>query len=256
MQIGCCCSLDQAEAVHAAGFDYLECTLVSLQPEADEATFAPILARYQAAPLPVRTCNVFLPGDLKVVGPQVDQARLGRYVETALARAQQIGIRLAVFGSGTARMVPDGFARAQAEAQVVDFLQMVAEVAAATGITIAIEPLNRKESNILNSVGEAVTLAQRVDRPSIRVLADFYHMDEEGEPLSEISRYGAWLAHIHVADSGRLAPGTGTYPYDQFVAELRAAGYTGDVSVECRWGDFANEAGPSVRFLRRVFAAQ
>lgn len=254
MQIGCCCSLDQAEAAHAAGFDYLECTLVSLLPEADEATFASIFARYQAAPLPVRACNVFLPGELKVVGPQVDGQRLRRYVETALARAQQIGIRLAVFGSGTARMVPDGFAREQAQAQLVDFLQGVAEVAAATNITIAIEPLNRKESNLLNSVGEAVALAQRVDRPSIRVLADFYHMDEEGEPLSEISRYGAWLAHIHVADSGRLAPGTGTYAYKQFVAELHAAGYDGDVSVECRWGDFVTEAGAAVQFLRRVFA--
>jgi sugar phosphate isomerase/epimerase len=253
MQIGCCCSLDQAEVAHAAGFDYLECTLTSLLPEADEAIFAPIRARYQAAPLPVRTCNVFLPSDLKVVGTQVDEARLRRYVETALARAQQVGIRLAVFGSGTARMVPDGFGRDAAQAQLVRFLQGVAEVAAETGITIAIEPLNRKESNILNSVGEAVALAQQVDRPSIRVLADFYHMDEEGEPLSEISRYGGWLAHIHVADSGRLAPGTGTYPYERFVAELRAAGYAGDVSVECRWRNFAAEAGPAVQFLRRVF---
>jgi sugar phosphate isomerase/epimerase len=252
MQIGCCCSLDQAAIAQGAGFDFMEATVVSLLPEQDEAIFAPLLARYQTAPLPVRACNVFLPGDLKVVGPAVDAERLRHYVRVALSRAARIGAELVVFGSGTARSIPTGFARERALDQLVDFLQLVGSAAVAAGVTIAIEPLNRKESNVINSVAEAVALAQRVDHPAVRVLADFYHMDEEGEPLSEISRHAAWLAHIHVADSGRLAPGLGTYPYDRFVAELNQAGYRGLVSVECRWGEFAAEAGPAVAFLRRV----
>lgn len=253
MLFGCCGSLEQAEAVHAAGFDFLEATVVSLIPESDEIAFAPILERYRALPLPVRACNVFLPGDLKLTGPAVDFARARRYVETALPRARQIGAEVVVFGSGLARMIPDGFPRDEALAQLAAFLDMVADVASAAGITIAIEPLNRKESNVLNSVAEGVALAQRVNRAPIRVLADFYHMDEEGEPLSEISRRGEWLAHIHVADTGRLAPGTGDYPYPAFVEELRRIGYDGMVSVECRWRDFAAEAGPAAAFLRRVF---
>ena len=87
----------------------------------------------------------------------------------------------------------------------------------------------------------------------IRVLADFYHMDEEAEPLQQISQHAAWLAHIHVADSGRLAPGTGHYPYVTFAEELRQIGYAGLISVECRWRAFAEEAGPAVDFLRRTF---
>ncbi|MCL4858088.1 MAG: sugar phosphate isomerase/epimerase [Caldilineaceae bacterium] len=254
MLFGCCGSLEQAEAAHTAGFDFLEATVVSLIPEADETAFAPILERYRALPLPVRACNVFLPGDLKLTGPAVDLARARRYVETALPRARQIGAEVVVFGSGVARMIPDGFPRDEALAQLAAFLDMVADVASAAGVTIAIEPLNRKESNVINSVAEGVALAQRVNRAPIRVLADFYHMDEEGEPLSEISRHGEWLAHIHVADTGRLAPGTGGYPYATFVEELRRIGYGGMVSVECRWRDFAAEAGPAAAFLQRVFA--
>jgi sugar phosphate isomerase/epimerase len=253
MELGCCCPLDQAETAHKAGFDYLECPLVSLLPEQDENQFAPVLAAYQAAPLPVLAFNIFLPGDLKVVGPAVDRVRVQRYVESALARARRIGADLLVFGSGTARLVPDRFDRAAATEQLVDFLRQVADAADANRLTIAIEPLNRKESNIINSVGEAVDLAVRVARAPIRVLADFYHMDEEGEPLSELSRHRQWLTHIHVADSGRRAPGTGDYPYASFANELRLAGYAGRVSVECRWGDFAGEAGPAMQFLRRVF---
>jgi sugar phosphate isomerase/epimerase len=252
MKIGCCCPIEQAEAAQAAGFDYLECPLVSLRPEEDEAAFAPILQKHQTAALPVWAFNIFLPGDMKLVGPAVDQARIQRYVQTALTRAQLIGAQLIVFGSGTARMLPPDFSRAQAIDQLVAFLQVVADQAEQTGLTIAIEPLNRKESNVINSVPEGVDLAQKVKRRAIRVLADFYHMDEEGEPLTHLSQYKEWLAHIHVADSGRLAPGTGHYPYGTFAQELRQMNYTGMVSMECRWRDFGAEAGPAVQFLRQV----
>lgn len=250
--IGLCAPLTQVAAAAGAGFDYLECPLVSLLPEADEATFAPVLATFEAAPLPIRAFNIFLPGELKVVGPTVDWPRVERYVRTALKRARQVGAETVVFGSGTARQIPTGFAREAALDQLVRFLQMVAAAAEVNGLIIAIEPLNRKESNVINSVAEAVVLAERVQRPSIRVLADFYHMDEEHEALSEISRWQEWLAHIHVADTGRFAPGTGDYPYADFARELQRAAYRGKVSMECRWQDFDAEAEPAVKFLRHV----
>lgn len=253
MRFGCCCSIEQAEVAHAAGFDYIECTVVSLLPEATEPMFAPVLEKYQAAPVPVAACNVFLPGDLKVVGPDVEWPRVEHYVRTALRRVRLVGANLVVFGSGKARMVPEDFARADAEAQLVDFLQLVGDVAQAHAMTVVIEPLNRKESNILNSVAEGVALAERVNRPAIRVLADFYHMDEEQEDLRALLDYKDWLAHIHVADTGRRAPGTGSYPYAQFVELLDQAGYDGMVSIECRWEEFAAEAGPACRFLHQVF---
>ncbi|MCE7983486.1 MAG: sugar phosphate isomerase/epimerase [Caldilinea sp. CFX5] len=253
MRFGCCCSIEQAAVAQAAGFDYIETTVVSLLPEATEPFFAPLLETYQAAPMPVRACNVFLPGDLKIVGPAVDWVRVDAYVRTALRRVKLVGADLVVFGSGKARMAPADFARSTAEDQLVDFLQLVAEVATAHAMTVVIEPLNRKESNILNSVDEAVALAQRVNRPAIRVLADFYHMDEEQEPLQHLLDYKDWLAHIHVADTGRRAPGMGSYPYPEFVSLLEQAGYDGMVSIECRWEDFAAEAGPACRFLHQVF---
>ena len=101
-------------------------------------------------------------------------------------------------------------------------------------------------------MAEAVELAHQVGRPGSRVLADFYHMAEEEEPLEHLVKYKDWLAHIHVADTGHLAPGTGQYPYERFAGQLAQAGYEGMVSIECRWNDFAAEAGPAVQFLRRV----
>lgn len=253
MIFGCCASIDKAESVKRAGFDYLEATVTSLIPDEDDNKFAPVLKQYQDSPVPVAAFNVFLPRDLKVVGPDIDQARLERYVSRALARIQAVGATIAVFGSGGSRSVPEGFSRSQATDQIVEFLQLVADAAEQTDVTIAIEPLNRKESNIINSVAEGVEIAKRVNRPSIQVLADFYHMDEDDEPLDAISEYKEWLAHIHVADTGRLAPGTGSYPYATFVDQLRQADYQGMVSVECRWNDFEPEATAAAQYLRRVF---
>jgi len=253
-KLGCCTSIDNAAVVHAAGFDYIECGLVSLLPEADDATFAPVLETYRAAPLPVWAFNLFLPRAIQVVGPDVDWPRVERYVETALSRVQSIGARVIVFGSGRSRQIPKGFSRSEAETQLVRFLDKVADVAERSGLTIAIEPLNRRESNVINSVAEGAVLARRVDRSSIRVLADFYHMDEENEPLDHIVQYREQLAHVHVADSQRRAPGTGSYPYAEFAQKLRAAAYAGMVSVECRWEDLEAEAASAVRYLREVFA--
>jgi sugar phosphate isomerase/epimerase len=163
-----------------------------------------------------------------------------------------VGGQVIVFGSGGARTIPEDFSRDAAIKQIIDFLHLVADAADGTGVTIAIEPLNRKESNVINSVAEAVEIAGQVGRPSIRVLADFYHMDEENEPLSHLVQYEDWIAHIHVADTGRHAPGTGQYPYETFAGQLQQAGYAGMVSVECRWIDFSAEAGPAVKFLRRI----
>lgn len=257
MRIGCCSGLDQVHIAHAAGFDYVECTVVSLGPEADEDAFGEIEAAWRDAPLRPLACNVFLPRDLKVVGPDVDWARVEHYVTSAMARVDRIGGRLVVFGSGGSRSMPDGTSLSIATAQLVDFLRLAADAAEPYGITIAIEPLNRKESNILNSVPEAVALAEVVARSPVCVLADLYHMQEEDEPLANVAGAGSRLAHVHVADSGRLSPGSGDHPFQQFAAQIATTGYAeGEwacVSVECRWQDFAREAPGAVEFLRTIW---
>ena len=163
----------------------------------------------------------------------------------------RVGARAAVMGSAWARNVPDGFDRARAEDQIVAALDRIADHLAGTGVTCAIEPLYRQESNIINSVAEGVAFARKVNRPQIRVLADFFHMDEEGEPLETLREHRDWIVHIHLADTGRRNPGTGAYPYDRFFGLLREIGYAGAMSAECKVEDPANDMRHSRDFLRR-----
>jgi sugar phosphate isomerase/epimerase len=165
------------------------------------------------------------------------------------ARAQ-----IVVLGSGWTRNVPDGWSQAQAEDEFLTTLAWCADALRGTGATLVIEPLNRKESNLVNSVGDGARLAKLLGRDEVRGLADFYHMDEESEPLDELRTHGEWLAHIHLADTGRLNPGTGAYDYPTFFGNLKAGGYGRLLSAECGFkGEPLASMRESVAFMRRAW---
>lgn len=252
MRYGVCTTIDNVDVVKQAEYDFIECTVVSLLPEKEGDHVRDMMRQYSESPLPVEAFNVFLPRDLKVVGDAVDEDRIKRYLETALERVKTIGAETVVFGSGGARTLPEGFSRERGEAQILQFLDWVADYADDLGITIVIEPLNTKESNIITSVPEAVQYVKKVNRKSIRALADFYHMYAENEPLENIVVHQPYIEHIHISDS-RRAPGMGDYPYDTFVDCIRRAGYDGRMSIECKWHDFQTEVTEARHFLREKF---
>lgn len=255
MKFGVCAIIEQAPIVHRAGFDFIECTVVSLQAEQSDAAVRDLLTKFKESPVPAEAFNVMLPGDLKVVGDNVDEKRVRHYLEKALERVKQVGGQTVVFGSGKARMVPDGFSRERAEEQLVRFLEWTADTADPLELTIAIEPLNASECNIVNSVPEAVHLAGLVNRRSIRVLADFYHMCKDGEPYEHTVRYAELLRHVHVADSARFVPRAGDAAFDAFADCIKRAGYDGRLSIECSWNSFEGEAAEGLSYLKQVFAA-
>lgn len=193
MRIGCCCNIEDAPIAHAAGFDFIECRVTALLPETDDDTVAPILAQHKASPLPVAAFNVFVPKEIKIVAGVEDEERLWRYVDNGLPPTlpRRLVAGIVVFGNGTDRTIPDGFSAQEARSQTVRFLHHVADAAERNGITVVIEPLNRKETNTIFTIDEGVELARAVNRPTIQVLADFYHMDEEEEPLSHLGQYAA-----------------------------------------------------------------
>lgn len=252
--LGICTRPEQAAAV-ADAFDYLELVVANLAPLEDEATFAPRMQALKTSPLPIRALNSFIPAEIKVVGAAVDWPLVERYVNTAIHRAVALGAQTIVFGSGGARAVPADYPRVKAWMQLVRFLNLCADAAEDQGLTIAIEPLNRAESNIINTYLEGVQLARDVDRRSVRVLADIYHMMQDDEPLDDLLQAPEWLAHVHLADTDRRHPGSGVYPLREFFALLREVDYSGAASIECRWGDdFAAEARSSAQFLAPLMA--
>ncbi|HEY8293309.1 MAG TPA: sugar phosphate isomerase/epimerase family protein, partial [Thermomicrobiales bacterium] len=219
-----------------AGFDYIELPVGTLMSATDEAAYRRIMDEIRTMGVPVEACNVFIPATLKITGPDVAREPLWQYADTALQRMGEIGVRVCVFGSGGARSIPDGFDRAQALDQLAVFLDHVQEASARHGVRVVIEPLNRGESNVFNSVAESDEFNQSRGLAGIGVLADLYHLSVEGETYDGMVAAGERLGHVHVADADRSAPGEGApTDYAGFFQTLRQIGYAGMISIEARW---------------------
>lgn len=254
MRFGVCAGVEAAERLADAGYDYIELAVAGdLIPEDDEMAWVEKRRVLEKLPLRPEAFNSFVRTG-KIVGPEADSERLRRYVERALERAAQVEGKVIVFGSGGARNIPDGFPREQADQQIRDFLDYCADTSDRTGVVVVIEPLQRGESNILNLVSEGAELARSLGRPGVRNLADTFHMEKENEPMEAIVAGADVLAHTHTADTGRFAPGTGTYDHIAFFHALRDARYDARLSIECSWTDFPAQIGPALAHLRSAFA--
>jgi sugar phosphate isomerase/epimerase len=236
MRFGCCGGIADAPLIRDAGYDYIELPVGALMSATDDAAFRRIMENVGAFGIPVEACNVFIPAALKITGPQVEREPLWQYAALALRRMGEIGVRVCVFGSGGARSIPEGFDRTQALDQLAAFLDHVQETSARHGVHVVIEPLNRTESNVFNSVGESDAFTVARGLTGIGVLADLYHISVEGESYDGIVTAGDRLDHVHVADADRSAPGEGAATdYAGFFQALRAIGYAGAISIEARW---------------------
>ncbi len=240
------------EQVRELGYDYLELSLAHLAA-LPEDEFGALRRRVQSSGLPCEACNNFFPGTVRLTGAEVNWDQVREYTRRAVDRAAELGVQVIVFGSSAAKNVPAGFPQYRAWQQIVTALRSAADVVKPLGITIAIEPLNRQESNIVNSLAEGLALMQRVNRPEVRLLADYYHLALEQEDPAILLQAGPDLRHIHFARvAGRTYPLEIDDGFQPFFAALRAAGYDGRVSVEGFSNDFYREAARSLQVLREL----
>ncbi|MEE3072619.1 MAG: sugar phosphate isomerase/epimerase family protein [Pseudomonadota bacterium] len=253
MRFGWCHPASDTAMLADTGFDFIELPLAGFGLE-DAASLTAAKAMVRDFPLPVGAFNYFMPQDMRVVGPDVDETRVRSYLARAAELMAQTQAGIVVYGSGWARNLCAGLSRARQEEQFLQSLEWAADAVKGTGITVVIEPLNLKESDIATSVDEATGFAKTVNRDEIRVLADFYHMDEEQEPFDTLIRNADWLRHVHLADTGRHHPGSGSYPYAAFFSALKTAGYTGRLSVECKPAGPEDHAS-ALQFLQSAWDA-
>lgn len=254
VHVGYCSTLKNIDAAKAAGFDYLELGTSEIAALSDDE-FEKALAHIKDVGLPVPVTNLFLPSTLKVTGPQIDRDQQMAYVKRAFARLARLGTEIVVFGSGGARRVPDGFPKEDAFKQLVEFGQRVAPVAREHGLTLAIEPLRRQETNIINSAAEGLELVTAIGDPNFQLMVDFYHLASEKEDPEVVVRASEHIRHLHVANpQGRVFPlEWDEYDYAPFFGALRKIGYARRISVEASAKDFPSEAPRAIALLRRAF---
>ncbi len=222
--------LEQLEEAASWGYDYAESVPQVLGLD-DPAVRKQVLARLRHPPLPVKSlCGFIADPQMMVVGPQADLSRLRAFVQRVFALMQEAGIGVVGYGSGGSRWVPEGFSRDRALAQVREFLQLCGEEGERYGVRVALEPYNRDDANLINTVPEALEVVRQTGHSRAQLMADFFHMKLNGESFDELDEAGPYLIHAHIAEPGRGRPRTTPAEHAAFVRALRRAGYNGLVT--------------------------
>ena len=109
------------------------------------------------------------------------------------------------------------------------------KVAEETGTYIYLEPLNRYQDHMLNTLEDAVSIIDKGGFKRVKITADFYHMAIEEDDISEsLRKYRDYIGHIHIAENHRYQPGTGSIDWARHMKTLKEIGYEGPVINEGR----------------------
>lgn len=168
------------------------------------------------------------------------------YVREMADLAAETGAAVVVVGpAGWGRLTPLASERDET-AWAVESLRRAAEHAADVGVGLTLEPWNRFETYFMNRLDQAVALARAVGMPNVGAHGDTFHMNIEERSVDGALRdAGAWLTHVHMADSNRGAPGDGHLDVPAVMDALRDIDYHGVVCFEpfpaAPWGRSTGE---------------
>ena len=258
MKFGICCAPNALgepahllEIMQSAGADYVEWTIGSLM--ASDAEFEKLQGVVANSALKPEAFCVFLPPHHRITGPDVNLGAVLEYADEALRRASALGGEIVVLGSGAARKVPAGFSMDEALAQFTRFARELGPIAQNHGVTMTIEPLNKGEDNLVNTVSHGAQIVDAVNHPNIQLLADFYHMFTDDEPISNVHNARARIKHAHLADLNRVAPSfskEGEADFVGFFGALKAIGYDERISFEGKTEDLAAQARAIIAHMK------
>ena len=221
----------------SAGYDFAE-LLVPEPGELDLATTRRALA--DAGLGVVLAARVNLERNLTGDEPAKRQAGLD-YLGYCAETAQALGARIVggplygnplVFAGRAPHAVPESLRQARVEWCVAG-LKAGGDAAAKCGIRFAVEPLNRFETDILNTTRQGVALMKLVDHASVGLVLDTFHMNMEDDDICTALRdAAACMLHFQANENHRGYLGTGHIDWNSIVRTLADIGYTGTISLE------------------------
>jgi D-psicose/D-tagatose/L-ribulose 3-epimerase len=175
------------------------------------------------------------PGGLSITSPDpAVTARTRDHIAMLTDLCAGLGGCVLVHGSPKQREIggdPEGAMRRAAE-----MFAFAGEAAARTGVIYCVEPLSRRETELINTFDEAANLVRRIDNPALRTMIDVSaagqeEVDDVPELIDRALPTGL-VGHIHLNDRNRKGPGQGADRFLPILKVLKESGYRGDIGVE------------------------
>jgi sugar phosphate isomerase/epimerase len=252
-EIGIVQDMERDSLLHASGYAYLsESVGKCFSPKnVSDQQFRRNLSTIKRLKTKLIACNIFIPAELKLVGPDVHEAAIVTYAEVVFQRSREAGMKLIIWGSGGARRVPEGFDPAKAKRQFIAIARTVSALAQQYDVVLALESINHTETNFINTLEEAYEIVRAVDHPNFRLSADIYHMLKESEPPSVIEKCGKYLVNCEIAEKeNRTPPGVRGDDFRPYLRALKKIHYKGKIMMECRWENLVQQAAPAKKYLQ------
>lgn len=141
---------------------------------------------------------------------------------------------------------------------VADALNDLGEHARKFNVPLIYEPLNRYETNIINTLGAGVALLQSLKTKNVKLLADLFHLNIEEADIAAAIRHAAGdIGHVHLADSNRRPATLGHMDFAPIAHALAEISYGGYVSAECLpYPDPDGAAKATIEAFRKYFAPE
>jgi D-psicose/D-tagatose/L-ribulose 3-epimerase len=225
-------TLDLVDKVATLGFDLIE---VCIEDPATIDTAA-IRRRIEAAGIGATVCGAFGPDrDMSADDAAVRRNAIG-YVNRCSDIAAELGADIVVgpmySAVGRTRMAEPEERRAQRRL-AAESIREAADHARDRGVRLALEPLNRFETDLINTVDQGVELVEEIGRDNVGLLVDTFHMNIEEKDLpAALRRAGRHIFEFHACSSDRGTPGEDHLAWPGIAAALRDAGYDGPVVIE------------------------
>lgn len=218
-----------------------------------------VKAALEANNLTATICGAFGPNrDLTHDNPDYQEACLS-YIASCLEICRQLGAGFFAgpmySAVGKARLVAAEQRKLEWDRAVIN-LRKVCNMAEDRGLEIAIEPLNRFESDLINTAEDVMRLIDDISHPAAKVLLDGFHMNiEEADIEKAIRLVGNKLIHLQVSENYRGTPGTGQTRWDAYYHSLASIQYQGVVSIES-FAPGISELANAVSMWRPVASSQ
>ncbi|WP_432957139.1 sugar phosphate isomerase/epimerase family protein [Micromonospora haikouensis] len=219
-----------APRIRAWGFDAIELT-VQAPGDWDPARAADLLAGLELAPA---VCAGLLPGHDLLADDEEVVRRTAEFVRHCVRVAGRVGAAVVagpLYAPAGRRWLLDADARRAATARLVARLRPLADEAVGQGVTIALEPLNRFETSLINTVEQGLEVVDGV--PGLGLALDTFHLNiEERDLPAAIRLAGDQLAHVQVCGNDRGVPGGDHLDWPGMFDALTGIGYSGQVNIE------------------------
>ena len=224
---------DMVRSIRESGYDYPEFPVMTFSQLSEEEFSR--LEEISSAPV---ACNLF-PSNIPLSDNNRNLEDIKAYLDVAFSRSRRLSIEKIIFGSGKARRYSSPTTIEEAWKNLYSTIEeAIIPKAKEYGITVLIEPLTRGECNLINTLMDGYRVVKDFNDDSLLLMADLFHMKNNGEDLSTLETCLPYIRHIHIAGKERKMDETICDPFLKEGLELlKSHSYNSTISFETLDGD-------------------